>query len=72
MAPMGNGRGAYRGLVGRPWGMNPLETPRVRRENSIKIDFQKVGWRGMEWIVMAQDIERWRPLVNAAMKFRLS
>jgi len=69
---MGNGRGAYGVLVGRPQGMNPLGTPRVRRESSIKIDFQRVGWRGMDWIDMAQDTERWRPFVNVAMKIRLS
>jgi len=72
VARMGNGRGAYGVLVGRPQGMNPLGTPRVRRESSIKIDFQRVGWRGMDWIDMAQDTERWRPFVNVAMKIRLS
>ena len=72
MASMENRRGAYRVLVGRPQRMNPLGTPRFRRENSIKIDFQKVEWRGVDRIDMAQDTERWRPLVNAAIKFRLS
>jgi len=55
---MGNRRGAYRVLVGRPQGMNPLGTPRFRRENNIKIEFQGVEWRGMDWIDMVQDTDR--------------
>jgi hypothetical protein len=36
----------------------------------IKIDLQEVGWRGggsINWIVLAQDRDRWRALVNAVM-----
>jgi len=58
VARMGNRRGAYRVLVGRPQGMNPLGTPRFRRENNIKIEFQGVEWRGMDCIDMVQDTDR--------------
>ena len=57
MARMGNRRGTYRVLVGRPHGRNPLGMPRFRREDNIKIDYQGVGWRGMDWIDMAQDAD---------------
>jgi hypothetical protein len=56
---MGEGRGAYRILVGRPEGRRPLGRPRHRWEINIKMDLQDVGWGGMDWIVMAQDRDRW-------------
>ena len=36
----------------------------------IKMDFQKVGWGGIDWIDLAQDTDRWRALVNAVMNLR--
>jgi hypothetical protein len=55
---MGEGRGAYRILVGRPEGRKPLGRPRRRWEDNIKMDLQKVGWGDMDWIDMAQDRDR--------------
>jgi hypothetical protein len=40
---MGEGRGVYRGLVGRPEGKRPLGRPRHRWENSIKMDLMEIG-----------------------------
>jgi hypothetical protein len=68
---MGEGRGAYRSLVGRPEGRRPLGRPRHRWEDKIKIDIQEVGWGGMDWIDMAQDRERWWPLVSAVMNLQV-
>jgi hypothetical protein len=68
---MGEGRGAYRVLVGIPEGRRPLGRPRRRWEDNIKMDFQEVGWGGMDWIDMAQDRDRWRALVSAVMNLRL-
>jgi len=50
VACMGDRRGAYRVLMGRPEGKRPLGRPRIRWEDNIKMDFQKVGWGGMDWI----------------------
>jgi hypothetical protein len=68
---MGEERGAYRILVGRPEGRRPLARPRRRWEDNIKMDIQEVGWGGMNWIELAQDRDRWRALVNAVMNLRL-
>ena len=56
--------------MGKPEGKRPLGRPRRRWEDDIKIDLQEVGWRGMDWIELAQDRDRWRALVNAAMNLR--
>jgi hypothetical protein len=55
---MGEGRGAYRILVGRPEGRRPLGRPRRRWEDNIKMDIQEVEWEGVDWIDMAQDRDR--------------
>jgi hypothetical protein len=44
VARMGEGRGAYRILVGRPEGRRPPGRPRHRWEDNIKMDLQEVGW----------------------------
>jgi len=45
--------------------------PRRRWEDNIKIDLQKVGCEGMDWIDLAQDGDRWWALVNAVMNLRV-
>jgi hypothetical protein len=52
---LGEGRGVYRILVGKPEGKRPLGRPIRRWKDSIKIDFKEVGCRGMDWIELAQD-----------------
>ena len=65
------GRGAGGGLVGKPEGKRPLGRPRCRWEDNIKIDLQEVGCGDMDWIVQAEDKDRWRALVKAVMNFRV-
>jgi hypothetical protein len=67
---MEEGRGAYRILVGRPEEMRPLDRPRRRWENNIKMDLEVV-LGGMDWIDLAQDMDRWRVLVNAVINLRV-
>jgi hypothetical protein len=68
---MGEGRGAYRILVGRPEGRRPLGRPRPRWEDNVKMNLQEVEWKGVDWIDMAQDRDRWRAVVNAVMNLRV-
>jgi hypothetical protein len=42
VTPMGEGRGVYRILVGKPEGKRPLGRPRCRWEDNIKADHQEV------------------------------
>ena len=64
---MGERRGVYRVLVGKPEGKRPMGRPRRRREDNIKMDLQEVGY-GV-WTGSSSD--RWRALVNAVMNFRV-
>jgi hypothetical protein len=68
---MGERRGAYRVLVGKPEGRKPLGRPRRRWEDNIKMDLREVGCGGADWIDLAQDRDRWRALVYTVMNLRV-
>jgi hypothetical protein len=61
---------AYRVLVGKPEGWRPLESPRRRWEDNVKMDLREIGCGGMDWIDLAQDRNEWRALVNTVMNLR--
>jgi hypothetical protein len=71
VARMGEERNVYRVWVGMPEGKRPLERPRRRWEDGIKMDLREIGCRGVEWIHPAQDRDRWRAVVNAVMNLRV-
>jgi hypothetical protein len=56
-------RGAFKLLVGRPNG-NRAHGRSRRRLDNIKTDKQDVGC-GIDWIILVQNRERLRALVNA-------
>jgi len=70
VAHMGEERGVYRVLVGKPEGKRPLGRPR-RRWVDIRMDLQEVGCGYVDWIGLAQDRDRWRTLVSAVMNLRV-
>ena len=67
----GGKRGVYRVLVEKPEGKRPLGRPRHRWEDNIKMALKEVGCRGMDWIDLAQDRDRWRPFVNSVMNLQV-
>jgi hypothetical protein len=69
---MGQVRGAYSILVGRPKRRRPLGRPRRRSEDNIKMDLREIGFRDVDWIHWAQDRDRWRAVVNTVMNLRVS
>jgi len=71
VARMGEERGVYRVLVGKPEGKRPLGIPRRRWVDNIRMDLQEVGCGYMDWIGLAQDRDRWRTLVSVVMNVRV-
>jgi hypothetical protein len=71
VARMGEVRGAYNILVGRPEGRRPLGRPRRRWEDNIKMDLREIGFGDVDWIHLARDRDTWRAVVNTVMNFRV-
>ena len=58
-------------MVGKPEEKRPLGRPRRTWEDTIKMDLQEVGCGGMDWMELAQDMDRWRALVSMVMILRV-
>ena len=71
VARMGERRRVYRVLVGKPEGKRPLGKPRCIWDDNIKMNLQQVGFRDTDCIVLAQDRDRWRALVNVVMNLQV-
>jgi len=67
VARMGEEKGVYSVLVGKPEGKRPVGRPRRRWMDNIRTDLQEVGCGYMAWIALAQDRDSWRTLVSAVM-----
>jgi hypothetical protein len=68
---MGEERGVYRILMGKPEGNRPLGRPRHGWLDNIRMGLQEMGCGYMDWIRLAQDRARWRKLVSAVMNLRV-
>jgi hypothetical protein len=68
---MGEKRNAYRISVGKPEGTRALGRPRRMSVYNIKLDLREIGWDGVDWIDMTQNIDQWRALVNTIMNLRV-
>jgi hypothetical protein len=69
---MGEDRGVYRVLVGKPEGKRPLGRPRRRWEDNIKIDLQEVVEGRGDWMELAEDRDRWRALADTRINIKYS
>jgi hypothetical protein len=67
---MGERRGAYKILVGKPEGKRPIGRHRRRWEDNIKLDLQEVGCGDMDWFELVQYRDRFRTFVNVVMNLR--
>jgi hypothetical protein len=67
----GQERNVYRVLMGKPEGERPLERPRRRWEDGIRMDLRETGWGSVDCIHLAQDRDRWRALVDTVMNLRI-
>ena len=68
---MGEERGVYRVLLGKPEGRRPMGRPRRRWVNNIRMDLQEVGCGYIDWTGLAQDRDRWQTLLSAVMNLRV-
>jgi len=68
---MGERRGVYRVLVGKPEGKRPLGRPRRKWEDNIKMNIQELECEIMDWIELTQNRDWWRALVSAVMNLRV-
>jgi hypothetical protein len=71
VAHMREGRGVYRVLVGRPKGKRPLEKPRLRWEDNIKMDLREIWIDVANWIQLAQVRVPWWAFVNMVMNLQV-
>jgi hypothetical protein len=69
---MGEERGVYRVLVGRPKGKRPLRGHRCRWEDNIELDLRETGINQVNWIQLAQDRVQWWAFVNMVMNLQRS
>ena len=67
VARMGESRGVYRVLVGKPEGRDHLEDPGVDGRIILRWIFRKWDVGGIDWIDVPQDRDTLRKLVNAVM-----
>jgi len=51
-------------LVGKPEGKRPRGRPMCGWKDNIRMCIREVGWKGVDWIQLAEDWDRWRNLVN--------
>jgi hypothetical protein len=64
---MGEGRGVYMVLGGKPGGGRPLGRPRRRCEDNIRMDLREVGCGCVDWMEVAPNTDRWSALLSAVM-----
>jgi hypothetical protein len=59
------------GFGGKPEGKRLLGRLRRRWEDNINMDLREIVWCGMDWIILAEDTDQRRALVNTVMNIRV-
>jgi hypothetical protein len=68
---MGEERKVYKVLVGNPEGKRPFGRPRRRWEDGIRMVLGEIGLGVVDWILLAQDRDRWWAVVSVVMNLRV-
>jgi hypothetical protein len=68
---MGEGKGVYGVLVGRPEDKRPHGRPRRRWEDKIKMDLKEIRTDGANWIWLVRDRVQWRVFLKMVMNPRV-
>jgi hypothetical protein len=71
VARMGEGRGVYRVVVGKPEYKRPLGRARRRWEDNTDLNLREIRIDGTNWIQLAQDRLQWRAFMNTVMKLQV-
>jgi len=50
----------------------PSARSRHRWWDNIDMCHTEIGWQGVDWIYLAEDIDKWQALVNIVMNFQVS
>ena len=66
---MEEGRSAFKILTGKPTEKRPLETPRHRWEDNIRMGLEEMDINAGNWVDSAQDRD-WRVLFNATLNLQ--
>jgi hypothetical protein len=61
---IGEKRKACRILVGKLKGRRPLEKPRSKWKDNMKMYLRDIEWGSMDWICLSENRDHWRGLVN--------
>jgi hypothetical protein len=56
-------------FVGKPEGKKPLRRPKHRWEENIRMILREIGWEGVGWLHLAQDMDQWRAVVGTVMLY---
>jgi hypothetical protein len=64
-------RNAYNIFVGKPKGKRPLERPRSKWEDNIRMDFREIECEDVDCVHLAQDRDQWRALLNTSVNLRV-
>ena len=62
---------AFKILIGKATGKRPLEKPRRRWEDNIRMELEEICINTRNWVDSAQDKDYWRVFVNVALNIRV-